>query len=190
MSKLSVVNPFKPLLSEQEAGVAARAGALGAFLTAASGVLGTVRLYLQKDAMLAIVRESTNLQSTDPEVARQASAMIEPVAIYVPMGTSIMVIVIYLVFGLIQWRRRTKMIPLIMFLFSAWGVIMGFLGLFITRTPAQAALMPPGWQMVLNWALEVVILALFWAGVRGGSWLQKSRSAAPTSANPPASSAR
>lgn len=191
MSKLSVLNPFKSLLTEQEASMAARAGAVGALLSAASSALAAIELYLQKDSMLAVMREGANLQKADPEVARQASAMMESSVLFFAVGSSLVIVVIYLIFGLIQWRRRTKAIPFVMLFIALLGIAMTVLGLLMPQpSTQQAAAVLPAWQLTFNWIVEIVILALLWAGVRGGDRLQKLRSSAATSPNPPASSAR
>jgi hypothetical protein len=175
IDKLRLLNPFTPIVTPEDASAAARAGAIGAFLTVATSILGAVRLYLYRDQMLAAVRQSTSVPGQDPEVARQTAAMAEGVVTYGPMIATGLMVVIYLVFGAVQWRRRTMMIPLIMFLFSAYGVVMGLVGLML-RAQGHAqyqALTVPAWEQAIGWIGMVIVLALFWAGVRGGNRLKK-----------------
>lgn len=176
LDNLRLLNPFTPIETREDASVAARAGAIGAFLTVASGLVGAVQMYLRRDQLLALARQSANVPGGDPEVARQTAAMMEGVVTYVPMVTTGVMLLAYLAFGLIQWQRRTMLIPLLMFLLSAFGSVSGLIGL-LTRGPAvQAqyqAFMPPVWQQVGSWAFALLALALFWAGYRGGDRLKK-----------------
>lgn len=176
LDNFSLLNPLKPIVTPEDASTAARAGAVGAFLTVISGVYGAVQVYLKRDQLVAIARQSAEVSVSDPEVARQTAAMMEGVATTLPLVMSGIVVLIYLVFGLVQWRKRTMVIPLLMFLFSAYGVVMGLIGLLGRGSAAQAqyqAFLPPVWQQVAGWLLSVVILALFWAGYRGGDRLKK-----------------
>ena len=176
LDKLRLLNPFTPILTPEDASTAARAGAVGAFLTAISGVYGAVQLYLKRDQLAAIARQSVEVAGQDPEIARQTAAMMEGAATTLPLVMSVIVLLVYLVFGLVQWRKRTRLIPLLMLLFSAYGVVMGLVGMVSRGSAAQAqyqAFLPPLWQQLAGWLISVVILALFWAGYRGGDRLKK-----------------
>ncbi|WP_419319875.1 hypothetical protein ACN2C7_03480 [Caulobacter sp. ErkDOM-E] len=169
MSKLSVLSPFKPLLTEQEASTAARAGAVGAFLSVASAVQGLVELYLTRDKMFVAMAGVPKPPAKDSQISAAMMDTIQTGVFGFALGMVALVGVAYLVFGVIQWRRRTMLIPLIMFLFSAYSVLMSVLGLF---TP-HAAMATPVWRTVLELALEIVLLTLFWAGYRGGRYLRR-----------------
>lgn len=181
LDKLRLLNPLTPIQTADDASDVARAGAVGAFLTAISGVIGGVQMFLNRDQMLAIARESANAAGQDPDVARQTAAIMEGAMTIVPIAMSVVMVLIYLVFGIVQWRRRTMLIPLLMFLFSAYGVVAGLVGLLGRGSAARAqyqALLPPLWQQLAGWVFAVAVMALFWAGYRGGDWLKK-RGAAP-----------
>jgi len=169
VSKLSVLNPFKPLLTEQEASTAARAGAVGAFLSVASSVQGLVEVYLTRDKMFAAMAGVPKPSAKAGQVSEAMMDTIQTGVFGFALGMVALIGAVYLVFGIIQWRRRTMLIPLIMFLFSAYGVLMGVLGLLMPH----AAMATPVWRTVLALALEIVLLALFWAGFRGGRYLRR-----------------
>jgi hypothetical protein len=174
LDKLRLLNPFTPIVTPDDASAAARAGAVGAFGTVLTSILGAVQLYLLRDRLLAVARESAAAQTTDPEMARQTTAIMEGVVTFLPIATSAVTIAIYLVFGFVQWRRRTMMIPLIMFLLCAYGVVAGLANLLTQGAHVRAMMLGvPIWWQAVTWLLALVILALFWAGVRGGSRLKK-----------------
>ncbi|MET3666952.1 hypothetical protein [Caulobacter sp. 1776] len=174
IDKLRLLNPFKPIIAADDAGAAARAGAVGAFLTVVSSLYGGVRLYLHRDQLLAIARQSASAPGQDPEVTRQTAAMMEGLVTYTPLVATVIMVLLYLVFGAIQWRRRTAMIPLIMFLFSAYGVVVGLLGFLNPQTQIQSEAFGISiWERGVSWIFAVIVMALFWAGFRGGNRLKK-----------------
>ena len=172
IDKLRLLNPLRPLASLEEAGIAARAGAVGAFVSVASSVRGLVEFYLSRDKMLAAMGAASGLH--DGQMSKSAVGAIQTGMLGFATGMIVLTGLIYLIFGLIQWRRRTKLIPLVMLLFSAYGVLMILLGLLAPRTLMQAELEGPWWSTALSVALEILILAMFWAGYRGGRYLQRA----------------
>lgn len=165
-----LLNPLRPVAAE-EADTAARLGAWGAFVAAASVLVGAVMLYLDRERTAAEVRAVLLRQGADG----RALEMVDFGAIIFPLWIAAAMMLVYLLFGLVQWHRRTRAIPLIMFLFSAYGLAMVLLGLF---TPRHGDAMTLGATALtaFNWAMDILTMALLWAGYRGGSRLRKLRS--------------
>lgn len=167
LDRIKLLNPFRAIGAE-EAGEAARLGAWGAFLASASCVVGGVMVYVEQDEIIADVEARLAQQGADA----RALEMVNFGAVAFPIGLAIAMAAAYLVFGLVQWRRLTSSIPLIMFLISAYSVVLSLLG-FFTPLAREALTLSAATQAALGWAVELLSLALFWAGFRGGSRLRK-----------------
>ena len=76
IDKLAVLNPFARLPDAETAATAARAGAVGAWLSALGGVIGAASIFFRFDTYLAKMREAAlaNSAGRDPAVTQ---AMLE-----------------------------------------------------------------------------------------------------------------
>ena len=103
--------------------------------------------------------------------------MMTPQFVYITAVTSLIFALVIVVVGVVQWRKPNLVIPLILGLLTAYGLLTLLLGL-LNGGAASAAMVVPMWRNVLAIVVDVVCLALFWAGFRGGKRLSDLRRAA------------
>lgn len=176
IDKLTVLNPLAKLPDQESAGRAARAGAVGLWLTAAGSVIGAASILLRFDTYLAKMREAAAAKAVhqDPAVAEAVMRSIGPGLAWTTIGLAAVVALIYAWLGLVQWRRQTRLIPLLMLLLALYGLLATLTGLLSGQT---AGLVPP-FQMALSLTLSLLALLCFIAGTRGGFRLHALRKAA------------
>lgn len=175
IDKLTVLNPLARLTDEESAGRAARAGAVGLWLTAAGSVIGAASILLRFDTYLARMRAAAAAKAVhqDPVVAEAVMRSIGPSLAWTTIGLAVVVSLVYGWLGAVQWRRRTRIIPLLMLLLALYGLLATLAGLLSGQT---AGLVPP-LQLALSLTLSVLALLCFVAGVRGGFRLHALRKA-------------
>lgn len=183
IEKLSFLNPLKPLPDGQET-LATRVSAGALFVLAAEGLWGTVSSWLQRDTVLTEMRQAIEGHINNPAVENASLDMIGPGFAQGLLVFGVVQMLLFLALGLIQWRKPNKWIPLILFLFFAYSLLSIPQMLYLTRFQFDA----PPWGLIRTVVETVVLVAIFWAGFRGGDRLGKLKMAA-TSANPQASSA-
>ncbi|PLR22352.1 hypothetical protein SGCZBJ_18610 [Caulobacter zeae] len=176
IDKLAVLNPFAKLPDEETAARAARAGAVGAWLTAVGSVIGAAMIFFRFDTYLAKMREAALADSAgrDPAVTQAVLATMGPTMAWATIGFTIAIGLVYVWLGVVQWRRLTRMIPLMMLLFAAYGLLTTALGL--AGGKAVMGLVVP-LQIAFSLLLSTVALLCFIAGTRGGFRLQALRKA-------------
>lgn len=176
IDKLAVLNPFAKLPDEETATRAARAGAVGAWLTGVGSVVGAALIFFRFDTYLAKMREAALAGSAgqDPAVTQAMLATMGPTMAWVTIGFTLLISLVYVWLGLVQWRRLTRMIPLLMLLFAAYGLLTTALG--FASGKAAMGLVPP-LQMAFSLLLSTIALLCFIAGVRGGYRLHALRKA-------------
>jgi hypothetical protein len=175
---LQAINPTKPVKTEDEARAAARAGAWGAFLMAVPGAAVALNMLFTADAYLAKLRAATiALYGEGSATAQAAMTMMTPQFVYITGATSLIFALVIVVLGVVQWRKPNLVIPLILGLLTAYGLLTLLLGL-VNGSAASAAMAIPMWRNVLAAVVDVTCLALFWAGFRGGKRLSDLRRAA------------
>jgi hypothetical protein len=171
------INPTKPVKTEDEARAAARAGAWGAFVMAVPSAAAALNMLLTADAYLVKLRAATvALYGEGSATAEAALTMMTPQFVYITAVTSLIFALVIVVVGVVQWRKPNLVIPLILGLLTAYGLLTLLLGLL--NGGAATAAMVPMWRNVLAVVVDVVCLALFWAGFRGGKRLSDLRRAA------------
>jgi hypothetical protein len=172
---LRVINPMAPIETESDARTAGRAGAIGAFLMAAAGVIGALEMILTVDAYLAVMRDTTvAMYGEGTETTRAALTMMTPTMVYMTAAFSLVVVLVYAVLGAVQWRKPNAVIPLLLGLWSAYGLLMVLIG-HLNGTAAAAHLHIPIWRQVLSVAVGMAALVFFYAGFRGANRLGKLR---------------
>jgi hypothetical protein len=172
------INPTKPVKTEDEARAAARVGAWGAFVMAVPSAAAALNMLLTADAYLVKLRAATvALYGEGSATAEAALTMMTPQFVYITAVTSLIFALVIVVVGVVQWRKPNLVIPLILGLLTAYGLLTLLLGL-LNGGAASAAMVVPMWRNVLAVVVDVVCLALFWAGFRGGKRLSDLRRAA------------
>jgi hypothetical protein len=171
------INPTKPVKTEDEARAAARAGAWGAFVMAVPSAAAALNMLLTADAYLVKLRAATvALYGEGSATAEAALTMMTPQFVYITAVTSLIFALVIVVVGVVQWRKPNLVIPLILGLLTAYGLLTLLLG--VLNGGAATAAMVPMWRNVLAVVVDVACLALFWAGFRGGKRLSDLRRAA------------
>jgi hypothetical protein len=170
---LRVINPTTPLVNTADATTAARAGAIGAFLMAASGAMAGLIMIFTAESYAAQLRQvAETMYGQGSETARASAAMMTPALVYMSAAMSLLFAVGIAVLGVVQWRKLTKLIPLILGLFTLYGLLMLGLGK-VNGNPAAAQMQIPLWREVLAVVVNIVAIACFYAGFRGANWLGK-----------------
>lgn len=162
---LKAINPGSTATTRPEAVAAARASAIGIFLGVAVGVVGLIRtMGIGTEAMEAAMIE--NAQG-DAAVAGMAGT-IASAMVYVAGA----MLVIQAIFGLVQWFKPNRVIPILFILLVAIGLLSSISGLAMSsQTGMPAAVAVPLWFTVLGFIALIVELALHIAGFRGASKL-------------------
>ncbi len=162
---LKAINPGSTATTRPEAVAAARASAIGIFLGVAVGVVGLIRtMGIGTEAMEAAMIE--NAQG-DAAVAGMAGT-IASAMVYVAGGT----LVVQAIFGLVQWFKPNRVIPILFILLVAIGLLSSISGLAMSSQMETAtAVAAPLWFTVLGLVALIVELALHVAGFRGASTL-------------------
>lgn len=175
---LRTLNPAASLATEDEAVTAARAGALGAFLMAVPGFVASVIMLLDVDGYLAKTRRvMAVMYGETSELFQMTAATLTPQLIYFSAAWGVALSLGIVVLGVVQWKKPNSVIPLVLGLFTAYGLLMLLLGL-MRANPAAAAMGIPLWRNILAALIDVAALVLFYAGFRGGNRLAKLRRAA------------
>ncbi|EJL31296.1 hypothetical protein PMI01_02830 [Caulobacter sp. AP07] len=168
---LRAINPARSVRTEGEAKAAAQAGALGAFLMAAYGVVVAVILVMTAESYVANARAfAPVLYGRGSEAARMVAATISPAWIY---GLAIWSLICALGaagLGVVQWGKLTRLIPMILGLFALYGLLMFGLGK-INGSPLAGQMPVPLWREILWLVVNLAEIVLFWAGFRGGRQL-------------------
>jgi hypothetical protein len=173
-----MINPTTPIQTEGDALAVGRAGALGAFLMAAASVVGALEIVLSVDTYLAKMRQATiAMYGEGTEVARTALSMMTPSMIYMTVAVTLVFALIYAVLGAVQWRKPNVVIPLLLGLLSAYGLLTMLLG-HLNGTASAAQMHIPIWRQGLSAVVAIAALALFYNGFRGANRLSKLRNAA------------
>lgn len=175
---LRMINPTASLTTEDEATNAARAGALGAFLMAVPGLVASGAMLLDVDGYLEKTRHvMAAMYGEKSELVQATMSTLTPQLIYVSAAWGVMLSLGIVILGVVQWRKPNLVIPLVLGLFTAYGLLMLLLGL-MGANPAAAAMEIPLWRNALAVLIDVACLVLFWAGFRGGRRLSALRRAA------------
>lgn len=170
-----MINPTASIQAEGDALAAGRAGALGAFLMATASVIGALEIVLSVNAYLAKMREATiALYGEGTEVGRAALSMMTPTMIYMTVTVTLVFALLYAVLGAVQWRKPNVVIPLLLGLLSAYGLLTMLLGQ-LNGSAVAAQMHIPIWRQFLSAAVAIAALVLFYNGFRGASRLSKLR---------------
>ncbi|MDR7116415.1 hypothetical protein [Caulobacter sp. BE254] len=175
-----MINPATSLATEDEATTAARAGALGAFLMAVLGFVASVAMLLDVDGYLAKMRHvMTAMYGEKSELVQMSLSTLTPQLVYISAAWGVALSLGIVILGVVQWKKPNLVIPLVLRLFTAYGLLMLLLGL-MRANPAAAAMEIPLWRNALAVLIDLACLVLFWTGFRGGKRLNDLRRAAAT----------
>lgn len=162
-------NPTSPITTEAEALAAARASALAIFLGVLWGIVGVIYLVTAGQALMDAAMAQAAVDS--PEVAGM-SGIVTQAAIWM----AVLVVVIQLVLGFVQWTKPNIVIPIIFVILVAFGLVSTVttaMGVGQADVPAGAA--APQWQIWVGLIILVIQLVMHIAGIRGARALDKIR---------------
>ncbi|MBO9501779.1 hypothetical protein [Brevundimonas sp. A19_0] len=168
---IKAINPTAPITTRPEATAAARASALAILLGVAFGIFGVVRtMGVGTEAMEAMMVE--NAQG-DAAVAGMAGAMAGAVVYF-----SIGMVVVQAIFGLVQWAKPNRFIPILFIILVVLGLLSSVWGLAMaSQMDVPANVQAPLWLTVLTLVVLLVELVLHIAGLRGASRLDQLKKA-------------
>ncbi|MEJ2816248.1 MULTISPECIES: hypothetical protein [unclassified Caulobacter] len=171
------LNPAAAISTEDEALASGRAGAVGAFVSAAHGLFGAALIAVNIDGYLAQLRAVTATMYGESSQAGQAAlAMMGPAMVYTTLAMSVGFAAVFAIVGVVQWRKPNAVIPLLLGLLALYSLLMLVLNM---ANPATAsAHMIPAWRQALAVVVDLVCLLLFYNGLRGANRLRKLRDAA------------
>ena len=122
LKHLRMLNPFVRIATEAEARTAARAGAVGAYLGAIQAGVGVVTLAVTSSTLADAMRQSmiaTMPPDIDPDRVVMAMKAIPGMIVGMTI-LSAAVAIACAVLGAIQWRKLTRLIPLLLLLFAVF----------------------------------------------------------------------
>ncbi len=161
---MRALNPTAPITNEAEAKAAARASAIAIFLGVIWGLVGFA--YLMTAGQATVDAAVAQAALGNP----QAEAITRMAMIWVPL----IMVVIQLVLGLLQWAKPGVVIPIIFAILVAFGLVSGLLGLMMAGQQPEAA-QTPLWQIVIGFIIMVIQLVLHITGIRGARKLDQLR---------------
>jgi len=170
------LNPAAAISTEDEALASGRAGAVGAFVTAAHGLFGAALIAVNIDGYLAQLRSATTAMYGESSQGQAAMAMMGPAMVYWTLTVSVVMAAVFAVLGVVQWRKPNAAIPLLMGLLTLYSVVMMLLTMVNPMTAGVH--MIPVWRQALAGVVDVICLLLFYNGLRGANRLRKLREAA------------
>lgn len=170
-------NPTAPIASEAEATAAARASAIAIFIGVVWGVITTAWLLTSGASVMEAAMAEAATQNPDAAAMPGMAGMMTSFAI----AMAVIVVVIQLILGLVQWFKPNVVIPIIFTILVVYGLGSTALGLMMAGDTPTAA-MGPMWVVVGGFIVMIIELILHIAGIRGGNALGKFRSGAAVDA--------
>jgi len=170
MSIAHIINPFSKPTTEAEARMKARASAIALFLSAALGAVGVILLQQNPELLQSQI---------EAQVAAQGAGAPEGMGDLVTsmaIGGGWFMVIVQVLLGLIQWWKPNIVIPIIMLILTAFGLLSA-LGQW-AMNPEQARLameLQPLWLMVANWIVMVLGVLLHLSSILGVNQLNSLR---------------
>lgn len=171
---LSLLNPFVRIDDEATARAAARGGAVALLISAASMVFGILYVLAAPETMTSAMEAGmASAAATDPESAKIAEAMV-PAMVNISIMFNGFLALVMVVLAVVQWRKMTKIIPLIFLMLCGLGALSMVWALAMVATGmAPQVPVPPLQAWVGRIALLLETLLLITA-FRGGSYLARA----------------
>lgn len=169
---LRAANPFTPPRGMAEAQRAARVGAVALGIEALSSAASSIRMIAYPDYMRNLMSgqfEQLQLPAKELEFQMALFEAMRPMMAILSLG-----IVVLMVFvAVVQWRKMTRIIPIIMMVYVGYSIVatLGVLSFgFFPRGVMD------GWAM-FNWALFAILLLPVIASYRGATALERMKRA-------------
>ncbi len=161
---LKSFNPSSAITTEADAERAARASAVSIFIGVAVGLISVAWTFANQGALQDMVATAGQ---GNPDAAAAAA-----VGAQAGLWGGVVLVVIQLILGVVQWRNPGKFIAILFMALIALGL------LSTLATPLLASAMPnipatPIWQIGLSVVVMIVQLVLHAAGLRGISRLDR-----------------
>lgn len=172
---LSLLNPLGRIDDATRATAAARGGAVALAIGALTSLYGALKIYLMPNALTEAMRAGmASSASSDPEATRMAEAMI-PGMMNMAAMMSVGIAIGLFILAVVQWRKLTKIIPLIFACLGALGMVTAVFGMMMVASGAAPSPPVPVAEMVITRVLSLVTLVLHIGAYRGADWLSKAR---------------
>jgi len=171
---LSLLNPFVRIDDEATARAAARGGAVALLISAASMVFGILYVLASPETITSAMEAGmANAAATDPEAAKMAEAMV-PALVNISMMFNGVLALVMVVLAVIQWRKMTKIIPLIFLMLCALGALSMVWALAMVATGMAPQVPVPPLQAWVGRITLLLQVLLFITAFRGGSYLARA----------------
>lgn len=161
---IMAANPLRPPADAAGLTRAARLGSVALVLSAAWGLFSLVEMALDPAGYaqtLSAAAAGRDAEMTPEFYAAMFTAMM-PLLLVATAGF----LIAWLALAWVQWRQLTRVIPALLFLLSAWGVIAALTALIGGHSPIGA------WRMGVSAGVDLVCLVLHAAAFRGASRLR------------------
>lgn len=195
---LAAANPLRANPTREQALMAGRWSSLALGLTALTGLIQGLLIWMNRDRTIAAMQEFMDgfTASMGPDAAPEAvemqSAMMEAMMPGMILQSVVWIIVFAIVFVAlagIQWNRPTRWIPIVFMILAGFGLFGHLMNMMLTSALESApALMPdgtpmvvpgrqmsgiPGWFYPVMAAEAAIALVLHITGLRGALALRR-----------------
>ncbi|MGH7027268.1 hypothetical protein [Brevundimonas sp.] len=169
---LRAANPFTPPRGMAEAQRAARVGAVALAIVALSSAVTSLRMIVDPDYLRNMMSRQFEQMQLPPEHLEFQMMMFEAMR---PMMAlfSLGFVVLMAFVAAVQWKKMTRIIPIIMLVYVGYSIVMTMGVLAIGLFPSAAL---DGWAM-FNWALFAILLLPVIAAYRGATTLERLKRA-------------
>ena len=161
---LAAANPLRPPSDAAGLTRGARLSSVALVLSAAWGLFSLVEMALDPAGYAQIM--SAAAAGRDAEVAPEFFAAMFTAMMPLLLVATAAFLIAWLALAWVQWRQLTRVIPALMFLLSAWGVIAALTALIGGHAPLGA------WRMGVSAGVDLVGLVLHAAAFRAAARLQ------------------
>lgn len=169
---LRAANPFTPPRGMAEAQRAARVGAVALGIEALLSAASSIRMIADPGYMQELMSkqfEQMQLPAKELEFQMALFEAMRPMMAIFSLG----IVVLMVIVAVVQWRKMTRIIPIIMMVYVGYSIVMTLGVLAFGFFPKGAM---DGWAM-FNWALFAILLLPVIAAYRGATALEKLKRA-------------
>ncbi|MND91650.1 hypothetical protein D3C80_837840 [compost metagenome] len=163
---LRAANPFTPPRGMAEAQRAARTGAVALVIGALQGLASIPELPGKMAQSMDLVKQGAGASAEEQAIVEAMMGAMLPM-----MGIGVAVFsVLYMVLAVVQWRRMTWVIPVIMLVLLAYSLL-GALNGLVMFGGKMAGLFTA--LAVAQWIIMLATAFIYVAAFRGGRMLEK-----------------
>ncbi|MNE34278.1 hypothetical protein D3C80_1279950 [compost metagenome] len=165
---LRAANPFMPPRGMAEAQRAARLGAVALAVGVVQSFVGLLNMPKTETLAQVMAAQQEGQVMTAQQLAIQ-DAIVGMMPVFTVVATLVFSIV-YAVLAVVQWRRMTWVIPVIMLAFLACGFLSGIGALMKIGSLIEFEF---AFASALMWLANIATIAMYVAALRGGRMLEQ-----------------